>query len=421
MTKYTANPLLWVLFLVLAAAVLVVVRQRKASAALRQEIDGLREHYTDLEHHYTQSVASAQEQADEATRTVLKSAMRTLQGLAAEQQLVLSRLQGKYGESVILQDLLEVDHTNSQFGRRAQSIAVLCGGWLGRHRDVASVYDVVRSAQGRIRHYRRVEILSQVDFGISSRAVEPVALALAELLDNATSYSSPDTVVEINIRTVPKGVVIVVDDAGVGMNDEERARAERLLTTERVTGVAGLGNPPQFGLAVIGVLSERFGFEVSVDSSSPYGGVRSVLLLPHELLTGMPERRPQPSAATGSAHPGAQAPAQAPVPAARPAAQPAALPAAAVPPPAAESFGATEDGLPIRRRKRPMAIVPATEPAPYGAPAASAPAASRSGEQTAAILGAFQRGTRSGRATQRDDANQTTSTRGASSEGHEFS
>ncbi|GLW53357.1 ATP-binding protein [Kitasatospora phosalacinea] len=420
MTKYTANPLLWVLFLVLAAAVLVVVRQRKASAALRQEISGLREHYTDLEHHYTQSVASAQEQADEATKTVLKSAMRTLQGLAAEQQLILSRLQDKYGESVILQDLLEVDHTNSQFGRRAQSIAVLCGGWLGRHRDVASVYDVVRSAQGRIRHYRRVEILSQVDFGISSRAVEPVALALAELLDNATSYSSPDTVVEINIRTVPKGVVIVVDDAGVGMNDEERARAERLLTTERVNGVGGLGNPPQFGLAVIGVLSERFGFEVSVDSASPYGGVRSVLLLPHELLTGMPERRTQPPAAA-PAPVAAQVPAPAPAPLARPAAQPAALPSAAVPPPAAESYGSTEDGLPIRRRKRPMAIVPPTESAPYGAPAAPAATASRSGEQTAAMLGAFQRGTRSGRATQRDDANQTTSTRGASSEGHEFS
>ncbi|BAJ29580.1 MULTISPECIES: ATP-binding protein [Kitasatospora] len=424
MTKYTANPLLWVLFLVLAAAVLVVVRQRKASAALRQEIGGLREHYTDLEHHYTQSVASAQEQADEATKTVLKSAMRTLQGLAAEQQLILSRLQDKYGESVILQDLLEVDHTNSQFGRRAQSIAVLCGGWLGRHRDVASVYDVVRSAQGRIRHYRRVEILSQVDFGVSSRAVEPVALALAELLDNATSYSSPDTVVEINIRTVPKGVVIVVDDAGVGMNDEERNRAERLLTTERVTGVSGLGNPPQFGLAVIGVLSERFGFEVSVDSSSPYGGVRSVLLLPHELLTGVPERRSQPPAPQADRPQLDRQQAQAPVPPARPVARPAAqpaAPAAAVPPQPIESYGSTEDGLPIRRRKRPMAIVPATETDPYGAPVAPAAGASRSGAQTAAMLGAFQRGTRSGRATQHDDAHQTTSTRGTSSEGHEFS
>ncbi|RAG82587.1 ATP-binding protein [Streptacidiphilus pinicola] len=390
MTEYIENPALWALVVLLIIVIAVVVRQRKAAMALRQEITGLREYYSDLEHHYTQSVAAAQEQAEEATKTVLKSAMRTLQGLAAEQQLILSRLQAKHGESVILQDLLEIDHTNSQFGRRAQSIAVLCDGWLGRHRDNASVYDVVRSAQGRVRHFRRVEILSQVDFGISSRAVEPVALALAELLDNATSYSSPDTVVEINIRTVPKGVAIVVDDAGVGMNDEERARAERLLSTDRVKSVAGLGNPPQFGLAVIGVLSERFGFEVSVDSTSPYGGVRAVVLLPHELLTSMPEKKAPAAPMTRSSVP---PPANGPEP---------------VP-----GSPTTSDGLPLRRRKRPMAIVPGSAPTPL--------ASARSGAETAAIMGAFQRGTRSGRAVRTDDADQTSSTRGSSSEGHEYS
>lgn len=390
MTEYIENPALWALVVLLLIVVAVVVRQRKAAMALRQEIAGLREYYSDLEHHYTQSVAAAQEQAEEATKTVLKSAMRTLQGLAAEQQLILTRLQAKHGESVILQDLLEIDHTNSQFGRRAQSIAVLCDGWLGRHRDNASVYDVVRSAQGRVRHYRRVEILSQVDFGISSRAVEPVALALAELLDNATSYSSPDTVVEINIRTVPKGVAIVVDDAGVGMNDEERARAERLLSSNRVKSVAGLGNPPQFGLAVIGVLSERFGFEVSVDSTSPYGGVRAVVLLPHELLTTMPEKKAPAAPMTRSTVP---PPPNGPEP----------VPASPT----------TSDGLPLRRRKRPMAIVPGSAPTPL--------ASARSGAETAAIMGAFQRGTRSGRAARTGDADQTSSTRGSSSEGHEFS
>jgi signal transduction histidine kinase len=391
MTEYIENPALWALVVLLLIVVAVVVRQRKAAMALRQEITGLREYYSDLEHHYMQSVAAAQEQAEEATKTVLKSAMRTLQGLAAEQQLIVSRLQTKHGESVILQDLLEIDHTNSQFGRRAQSIAVLCDGWLGRHRDNASVYDVVRSAQGRIRHFRRVEILSQVDFGISSRAVEPVALALAELLDNATSYSSPDTIVEINIRTVPKGVAIVVDDAGVGMNDEERARAERLLSTDRVKSVAGLGNPPQFGLAVIGVLSERFGFEVSVDSSSPYGGVRAVLLLPHELLTSMPEKKAPAAPMTRSSVPPPQPSGPEPV----------------------TASPTTSDGLPLRRRKRPMAIVPGSAPTPL--------ASARSGAETAAIMGAFQRGTRSGRAAHGDDPDQTSSTRGSSSEGHEYS
>ncbi|MEV7794723.1 ATP-binding protein [Streptomyces sp. NPDC087512] len=387
MTEYTGNPLLWVLLVALVAAVVLISRQRKAARALRQEVQGLKDHYTELENDYGKSVRAAQERAEDETKTVLKSAMRTLQGLAAEQQLVLTRLQNKYGDSALLQDLLEIDHTNSQFGRRAQSIAVLCDGWLGGRRDTASVYDVVRSAQGRIRHFRRVDILSQVDFGITSRAVEPVALALAELLDNATSYSSPDTVVEINIRTVPKGICIVVDDAGVGMSDEERTRAEKLLSSERASGVAGLGNPPQFGFAVIGLLCERFGFEASVDSSSPYGGVRAVVLLPHDLLTAMPEKKMPVQPGQGPARPVLDGG-----------------------PEAALTPSETSDGLPRRRRKRPMAIVPGTASAPRPA--------SRSESEQAQIMGAFQRGTRSGRVTQPSDADGTSRTPGASSEGH---
>lgn len=394
MTEYTGNPLLWVALVALVAAAVLISRQRKAARALRQQIQGLRDHYTELENDYGKSVQAAQERAEDETKTVLKSAMRTLQGLAAEQQLVLSRLQNKYGDSALLQDLLEIDHTNSQFGRRAQSIAVLCDGWLGGRRDTASVYDVVRSAQGRIRHFRRVDILSQVDFGITSRAVEPVALALAELLDNATSYSSPDTVVEINIRTVPKGICVVVDDAGVGMSDEERARADKLLATERASGVAGLGNPPQFGFAVIGLLCERFGFEVSVDSSSPYGGVRAVVLLPHELLTAMPEKKAPAPTPRGTARPAPEGGPEA----------------------ASLAVPETGDGLPRRRRKRPMAIVPGSASAPR--------AAGRSDSEQAQVMGAFQRGTQSGRVTEPaspDHGGRTSETPGASSEGHEVS
>ncbi|MEV5987829.1 ATP-binding protein [Streptomyces sp. NPDC052051] len=389
MTQYIQDPALWAFLVGTPAAAAVAVRQRRAARSARREVDEVRNHYTELENRYSESVRKAQEQAEEETKSALKSAMRTLQGLAGEQQLIISKLQSKYGESLVLQDLLEIDHMNSQFGRRAQSIAVLCQGWVGRHRDVASVYDVVRSAQGRIRHFQRVEILSQVDFGITSRAVEPVALALAELLDNATSYSSPDTIVEINVRTVPKGICIVVDDAGVGMNDEERARAERLLSSERASGVSGLGNPPQFGFAVIGVLCERFGFTVSVDSSSPYGGVRAVLLLPDELLTSMPERKEPAPAAVGA------------VPTSAPTGPETSL-----------NPSMTSDGLPKRRRKRPMILVQNDTTATPSAP-------KRSDEDTAAIMAAFQRGTRSGRTTDPRTMGQMSNTRDAS-EGHEI-
>lgn len=399
MTQYIQNPALWALLVVALAGVPLTVRQRGAARKLRQEIAGLRNHYGELESQYAESVRRAQQEAEGETRTALKSAMRTLQGLAAEQQRIISGLQRKYGDSVMLQDLLEIDHMNAQFGRRAQSIAVLCEGWLGRHRDVASVYDVVRSAQGRIRHFQRAQILSKVDFGVTSRAVEPVALALAELLDNATSYSSPDTVVEINVRTVPKGVCIVVDDAGVGMNEEEKARAEKLLTSERATGVSGLGNPPQFGFAVIGVLCERFGFTVSVDSTSPYGGVRAVVLLPEQLLTSMPE----PTVSTDSTDSAAPRDLPSPVDAGPSSSENGPEPSLPT--------AMTEDGLPRRRRKRPMALV--------STDTSSSPTPKRRSEETAALMAAFKQGTDAGRATHPEAAEQPSSTRDASSEGHE--
>ncbi|NBM18902.1 sensor histidine kinase KdpD [Streptomyces sp. GC420] len=387
MTQYIQDPALWGLIVGTPLAATAIVRGRKTAKRLRQENEDLRNHYGELENHYSAAVEDAKLRAEEATKTALKSAMRTLQGLAGEQQLVISKLQDKYGESSILQDLLEIDHMNSQFGRRAQSIAVLCDGWLGRQRSVASVYDVVRSAKGRIRHFQRVEIRSQINFAITSRAVEPVALALAELLDNATSYSAPETMIEINIRTVPKGVCIIIDDAGVGMNEEEKARAAKLLSGDRASGVSGLGNPPQFGFAVIGVLCARYGFSVSVDSTSPYGGVRAVVLLPDDLLTSMPEPKEPPVAS-----------APAPIPRQSGGPEPAAVPAT------------TAGGLPKRRRRGAMAIVP---PAGETAPPA------RSTEETASIMGAFQRGTQSGRVANADSASSANSARGASSEGHE--
>ncbi|MFI6060588.1 ATP-binding protein [Streptomyces sp. NPDC051286] len=379
MTQYFQDPALWALIAGTPVAATVIVRGRRTNSTLRREKLELTQHYSALEEHYAESVQEAKERAEEDTKTALKSAMRTLQGLASEQQLAITKLQEKYGELQVLQDLLDIDHMNSQFARRAQSIAVLCDGWLGRQRAAASLYDVVRSAKGRIRHFTRVEIRTQSNFAIVSRAVEPVALTLAELLDNATSYSAPETTIEINIRAVPKGVCIVVDDAGVGMNEEEKSRAAKLLSSERSPGVSGLGNPPQFGFTVIGVLAARYGFTVSVDSASPYGGVRAVVLLPDELLTSMPEPDIKPEAKENP-----------------PVSESSPMPPEVDSTESSTTFG----GLPKRRRRgAAISIVP---------PAGSGESPARSTEQIASVMGAFQRGTQSGRRTN-----------SASSEGHE--
>ncbi|MFI1930561.1 ATP-binding protein [Streptomyces sp. NPDC020330] len=404
---FPQGPVIWALVVVALVAVGAVLRARATNvklrrhhAELRQERDALLHQRDELHvvhngllQRQSTELAEVRKDAEEETKAVLKAAVRTLQGLADEQQVVIEKAQRKYGDDPgILADLMAMDHANSQFGRRAQGIAVLCGGWLGRRETVASVFDVARSAQGRIRHFDRVRVNGQVNFSVVSRAVEPVAVVLAELLANATNYSAPGTPVEINIQAVPTGVCLIVDDAGLGMGQEEKDRAAALLSPQAAISVSSLGIPPQFGFAVSGMLAARYGFRVSVDSVSPYGGVRAVVLIPDELLTTEAPPAVAPAEAPEAA--ASQAPQvrqadqwqAAPAPAPTPLFPPTPQPDTATQPLA--QITTTAGGLPKRRRKSPVSAVPSAVPEPV-----------RSNEETASRLGAFQRGTRSGRDT----------------------
>ncbi|MBM9509298.1 ATP-binding protein [Actinacidiphila acididurans] len=382
---------------------------------------------------FTGAAETARTRADHSAKATLKAAMRALQALANEQQLSISDMQDRHDSPHVLQDLLEIDHANSQFGRRAQAIAVLCGSWPGRQRAASPLIDVVRGATSRIRDYRRVEIHSAADIDVTSRAVEPVVLAVAELLDNAARHSQPNTSVEVNIRSAHNGVSVVIDDAGVGMDSGEIEEAGRRLSGTEDIDINRLGDPPQFGFAVIGVLAARYGFTVSVDSRSPYGGVRAVVFLPKSLLATAGStvtapvrgaRTPAPGGGTRTAtlptrgtHVLPAAPDTPPAglladPAQTVPAGPAALTdttspadAPAQDAPDHEDEGspaaATAGGLPRRRRRTPTEAATA-QTAPD--PADDEPAtATRPAYETATRMGAFARGTRSGRAATADD------------------
>jgi hypothetical protein len=392
MKSIVQDPLLWILIVVLVAAAFALPRARRTNLALRKkqgdlegglgqaqgQIAQLQGHIAALSDRHHRDVADVRADAESATKAVLKSAMGTLQSLAEEQQLLLDRMLKKYGnESEVLADLMGVDHTGSQFSRRAKGIAVLCGGWLGRREGLATVYDVARSAQGRIKDFNRVSVHSQVNVSVASKAVEPIAVVLAELLDNATTYSAPGTPVEVNIQAVPTGVCFIVDDAGLGMDQETKDRAGALLSADSQVDITGLGDPPRFGFAVCGMLAARYGFSVSVGSVSPYGGVRAVIRVPESLLA-----------------------VDVPVPAApevlevEEEEQPARQRLAPVPVGPSHVVGTTQGGLPKRRRRPgPIAVVPT----PDMATSEQVPAPEPTSEVTASRLGAFARGTRSGR------------------------
>ncbi|MEV0227503.1 ATP-binding protein [Streptomyces sp. NPDC050704] len=372
---------------------------------------------------FATAVEHAQARADQSAKAALKSSMRSIQALANEQQVAISEMQDRHDRPDVLRDLLEIDHANAQFGRRAQAIAVLCGSWPGRQRAISALIEVVRGATSRIRDYRRVQIHGQADIAVESRAVEPVVLTIAELLDNAARHSQPNTKVEVNVQTVHNGACVVIDDAGVGMDAHVTERAAALLSGRYAVDVTRLDDPPQFGFAVIGVLAARYGFSVSVDTRSPYGGVRAVVFLPSALLTHrdpaeelppvtVPPIREAARATAAARTAGAQAggrsgPESDSESGAGPESQPrsvgtsasaVASEAATAAAPAPAEVATTAGGLP-RRRRRDRAR-PEPEAAARPAPTPVEDPGARSAEETARRIGAFARGTRHGRADQ---------------------
>ncbi|WP_392897902.1 ATP-binding protein [Streptomyces sp. LN699] len=297
------DALVWCLVAVAAIAVVAVValvaRNRALGAKKKQTEAELRDRLLAADSHLHASRAelqrfrneqdatlrAAKEAAEENTKAVLKGAASLLQSLAAEQMTLLDGIQRKFGGHAVLGDLLDVNHANAQMARKAQGIAVMCGAPLGRRNRPASVYDVVRSAQGQIRNFHRVAIMQQTSLALKAYAVAPVALAVAELLDNAASFSQHDAPIEVTFQRVQNNLCIVIDDAGVSMNDEERQRATALLSGEIAPRLSQLGTQPKFGFPVIGLIARQHGFKVDVTGVSRYGGVRAVVLLPEELWT----------------------------------------------------------------------------------------------------------------------------------------
>ncbi|AXK35057.1 ATP-binding protein [Streptomyces armeniacus] len=291
--------------------------------------------------------------------------MQALRVLLAEQQVELDQLQREYGGHPVLQQLLAVNHANAQVARRAQGIAVLCGGFSGRRREPATVYDVVRSAQGQIAPFERVQIRNQSGMAVMPQAIDGVALAVAELLANAASYSPADTPIEVNLQPVQRGLCVIIDDAGVGMSEEMRRKAELLFTSVFRPGLSELGNPPQFGFPVVAELARRFGFNVDVSATSPYGGTRAVVRLPQELLTTVTEQRSDKAVAHSSNTPAPQPPSD-----------------------------RTANGLPKRAsRQAPIALVRD----PGGAAPESEAEPAKPVRKIAATMSELQRGTRLGR------------------------
>ncbi len=283
------------------------------------------------------------------------------QAIVHRQLQVLDEAERMEHNSDQLARLFQLDHLTTRERRNAENLIIMGGQQPRRRwRRPVSMGEVVRSAVSESEQYTRITLGDVPDVAVQGAAVGDLIHLLAELVDNATSFSPPQCSIDVTASTVGRGVVVEVRDRGLGIEPEIRERLNATLADPPDLSLMTLSEDSRLGLYVVARLAHRHGVRVTL-AESPYGGVMAIVLVPDAVLVD--EEEP---AADTSDDPATRAPAAGPEPAALPERTPgAAEPTPAEP--AASTAPAPTTAAP--RTAAPTAPTPrhqAPEPAPAG-------------------------------------------------------
>jgi PAS domain S-box-containing protein len=212
---------------------------------------------------------------------LLHNLARRSQGLVDRQLELIDELERNEVDPDRLDELFRMDHLATRMRRNVENLIVL-SGVDQRRRWSASVplRDVVEAAVAEVEDYSRVQVAGIHDLTLAGRAASDVAHLLAELVENATSFSSPTTMVEVSGSPAGNGYVLEIEDHGIGMSDAELAEANRRLAEPLAADVAA---SRMMGFHVVGRLAARHGIRVQLRHCW-FGGVTALVLLPAALL-----------------------------------------------------------------------------------------------------------------------------------------
>lgn len=238
-------------------------------------------------HHLEQAVHATllqQARGREGTEQIFLGLARRTQVLISRLIPKLDELERKHQDSELLKDIFAVDHLATRMRRHTENLVILGGSPpVRRWSKAVPIYEVLRSAISETEDYRRVEVQPAPPVSLLGPAVADVVHLLAELIENGTSFSPPETKVCVTAAKVARGVALEVEDRGLGMPDERYELANRLLAEPPKLDMLKLGETPRLGLFVVARLARRHNLEISL-RKSPYGGTQAIVLLPGELL-----------------------------------------------------------------------------------------------------------------------------------------
>ena len=183
-----------------------------------------------------------------------------------------------------LATLFQLDHLSTRARRNAENLIILGGEQPGRQwRNPVPLVDMVRSAIAETEDYARVHTGHMANVTIVGNVVADLIHMIAELVENATSFSPPESRVDVFGGVVGKGVVVEIVDQGLGMAREEIAHANEVLREPPSFSVANLSSDSRMGLLVVGQIAARNGITIRL-SDSDYGGIRAIVLIPTSLI-----------------------------------------------------------------------------------------------------------------------------------------
>ncbi|WP_459549584.1 sensor histidine kinase [Nocardia sp. X0981] len=242
------------------------------------------------------SAAVAEARTRAGFRTVFLNIAHRNQLAVHRQLALLDRAERREENADQLELLFQLDHLATRARRHAENLIVLGGEQPGRRwRKPVPLWDLVRGAAAESLDYTRIHTGDVPEVHITGQAAADLIHLLAELMENATAFSPPESRVEVSAALVGRGIAVEVADQGLGMSAEEIAAHNRLLAEPPDFGVAALTGDTRLGLFVVATLAARHGVSVRL-SESVYGGIRAVVLIPATLI--------EPCASTEPSAPG---------------------------------------------------------------------------------------------------------------------
>ncbi|HEU5333317.1 MAG TPA: nitrate- and nitrite sensing domain-containing protein [Actinocrinis sp.] len=232
-------------------------------------------------------LASEQAMMRDNVNNIFKNLSRRSQGLVERQLRLIDDLENSERDAGRLAQLFRLDHLATRMRRNNENLLVLAGEETARRwTEAVRLVDVARAAAAEVEQYERIMFGEMPRVRISGKAAPDVAHLVAELLENATAFSAPQTKVWVAARAGDGGGIVVhIEDVGIGMTEADLLRAnDRLARPPLVDASVSR----QMGLFVVGRLSGRYGIQVRLMQSQA-GGISASILLPGSLVVTSPE------------------------------------------------------------------------------------------------------------------------------------